>query len=83
MPLTYRDAHIAYIFPRSRKLIAAEARKRRFLETLAAWVLMLALVLVVMVAALWLATWLDKTQTTSSVSVSKGQFPSHHAENCL
>lgn len=64
MPLRSRNAQTIYVLPHRRELIAAEAGKRRFLETLAAWVLMLALVLVVTVAALWLATWLDETQTT-------------------
>ncbi len=64
MPMTSRDAQIIYVLPHRGRLIAAEAGKRRFFETLAAWVLMLALVLVVTVAALWLATWLDETQTT-------------------
>jgi hypothetical protein len=64
MPLNSRDAQIIYNLPHRRKLIAAEAGKRRFFETLAAWVLMLALVLVVTVAALWLAKWLDETPTT-------------------
>jgi hypothetical protein len=59
-----QTSHSFYIFPHTRKLIAARARKRRLFETLAAWALMLALVLVVAVAALWLATWLDETQTT-------------------
>jgi len=64
MPLKSRDAQIIYVLPHRRKLIAAEIGKRRFFEMLAAWVLMLALVLVVTGAALWLATWLDETQTT-------------------
>ena len=52
----------SYIFPRSAKLIATKVRKRRLREAVAAWVLMLALALVVTVAAIWLSKWLDETQ---------------------
>jgi hypothetical protein len=67
----------SYVFPRSPKLIAAEARKTRFLEMLAAWVLMLALALVVTVAAIWLSKWLDENATSLSQSSSRTQNPLH------
>jgi len=60
--LKSRNVQIAYVFPRSRKLIAAEAKT--FLETLAIWALMLALVLAVIVATIMLAAWWDEMQTT-------------------
>lgn len=50
----------SYIFPRRAKLIATKVGKRRLRETVAAWVLMLALALVVTVAAVWLSKWLDE-----------------------
>ncbi len=59
----------SYAFPdHRRKLFAAEVRKRRFLEGLAAWVIVLALALVVTFAAIWLSKWFDENQITSSVS---------------
>jgi hypothetical protein len=64
MPLKSRSEQIIYILPYCGNQVAAEAGKRRFFETMTAWVLMLALVLVATVAALWLATWLDEAQTT-------------------
>ena len=72
MQLKSINGQIAYVFPRSRKLINAKARK--FLETLAIWALMLALVLAVIVATVTLAAWWE-TQTTFSVSALKVNFP--------
>ena len=83
MPLKFSNARSIYVLPHRRKLIAAVAGKRRFFETLAAWVLVLMLVVTV---ALWLARWLDETQTFRSqhdlhvhcgaeFSVSSGKRP--------
>jgi hypothetical protein len=53
------------VFSRNTKLIASEAAKGRIFQTLAAWVLVLALALVATFAAIWLAKWLDENQITS------------------
>ena len=66
----------SYIFPRSAKLIATKVRKRRLLETVAAWVLMLALALVVTVAAIWLSKWLDENAKLFSPVFLAAQAPS-------
>jgi len=55
----------SYVVSRNTKLIGSEAGKRRFFQTLAAWVLVLALALVVTFAAIWLSKWLDENQITS------------------
>ncbi len=67
----------SYIFPRSAKLIATKVRKRRLREAVAAWVLMLALALVVTVAAIWLSKWLDENaKQLSSVFLAAQLAPS-------
>ncbi|HVR23602.1 MAG TPA: hypothetical protein VMU26_09790 [Candidatus Polarisedimenticolia bacterium] len=60
MPWKSSNAQIIYVLPHRRKRIAAVAGKRRFFEMLAAWVLVLVLVVTV---SLWLARWLEETQT--------------------
>jgi hypothetical protein len=56
----------SHFFFRNKKLIASEAGKRKFFQTLAAWVLVLALALVVTFVTIWLSNWLDENQTTSA-----------------
>ena len=66
MQLKSRNGQIAYVFPHSRRPIAAQARKS--FDKLAIWVLALVLVLGALVATITLFAWWDETQTTFSIS---------------
>jgi|HubBroStandDraft_6_1064221.scaffolds.fasta_scaffold224757_2 hypothetical protein len=72
MHLNSRNGQITYVL--SRNIRSTVGEPRRVLQMMALWGVMLALVLLVLVAMLSLASWWDETQTTFLVSEPRVHF---------